>query len=176
MPEAQMIMMALMLFVIVVSYVLMLGLVKFAVSVIDKALPAKLRDAISSDTNGNARSLWTTVHFGAVGGHHSNEAIMVAVYLLALIVVFLVVYLFYAVINPERFWSARADGTRIRRNADAGSCLAADHPDPARYLFGQHPLGTLHDASRHGQSTKLDRIFDPIDNMIYFLIGRRVAG
>jgi K+-transporting ATPase KdpF subunit len=28
---------------------------------------------------------------------------MVAVYLLALIVVFLVVYLFYAVINPERF-------------------------------------------------------------------------
>jgi len=28
---------------------------------------------------------------------------MVAVYLLALIVVFLVAYLFYAVINPERF-------------------------------------------------------------------------
>ena len=52
-----MIMMALMLFVIVVSYVLMLGLVKFAESVIDKALPAKLRDAIPSDTNGNARSL-----------------------------------------------------------------------------------------------------------------------
>jgi K+-transporting ATPase KdpF subunit len=43
------------------------------------------------------------VHFGAVGGHDSKEAIMVAVYLLALIVVFLVVYLFYAVINPERF-------------------------------------------------------------------------
>jgi K+-transporting ATPase KdpF subunit len=32
-----------------------------------------------------------------------RRAIMVAVYLLALIVVFLVVYLFYAVINPERF-------------------------------------------------------------------------
>jgi K+-transporting ATPase KdpF subunit len=32
-----------------------------------------------------------------------KEAIMVAVYLLALIVVFLVAYLFYAVINPERF-------------------------------------------------------------------------
>ena len=44
-----MFMMALMLFVIVVSYLLMFGLVKFAVSVIDKALPAKLRDAISSD-------------------------------------------------------------------------------------------------------------------------------
>jgi K+-transporting ATPase KdpF subunit len=43
------------------------------------------------------------VHFGPVGGHESKEAIMVAVYLLALIVVFLVVYLFYAVINPERF-------------------------------------------------------------------------
>jgi K+-transporting ATPase KdpF subunit len=37
------------------------------------------------------------------GGHGPKEAIMVAVYLLALIVVFLVVYLFYAVINPERF-------------------------------------------------------------------------
>jgi K+-transporting ATPase KdpF subunit len=43
------------------------------------------------------------VHFGAVGGHDSKETIMVAVYLLALIVVFLVAYLFYAVINPERF-------------------------------------------------------------------------
>jgi K+-transporting ATPase KdpF subunit len=43
------------------------------------------------------------VRFGAVGGHDSKEAIMVAVYLLALIVVFLVAYLFYAVINPERF-------------------------------------------------------------------------
>jgi K+-transporting ATPase KdpF subunit len=43
------------------------------------------------------------VQFGAVGGHDSKEAIMVAVYLLALIVVFLVAYLFYAVINPERF-------------------------------------------------------------------------
>jgi K+-transporting ATPase KdpF subunit len=43
------------------------------------------------------------VHFGAVGGHDSKEAIMVAVYLLALIVASLVVYLFYAVINPERF-------------------------------------------------------------------------
>jgi len=28
---------------------------------------------------------------------------MVALYILALIVVFLVIYLFYAVINPERF-------------------------------------------------------------------------
>jgi hypothetical protein len=52
-----MIMMALMLFVIVVSYLLMFGLVKFAEGVIDKALPAKLRDAIASDINANARSL-----------------------------------------------------------------------------------------------------------------------
>jgi K+-transporting ATPase KdpF subunit len=43
------------------------------------------------------------VHFGAVGGDDSKEVIMIAVYLLALIVVFLVAYLFYAVINPERF-------------------------------------------------------------------------
>jgi K+-transporting ATPase KdpF subunit len=43
------------------------------------------------------------VHFGAAGGHDSKEAIMVAVYLLALLIIFLVVYLFYAVINPERF-------------------------------------------------------------------------
>jgi hypothetical protein len=40
-----MIMMALILFVIVVSYLLMLGLVKFAEGVIDKALPGRLRDA-----------------------------------------------------------------------------------------------------------------------------------
>jgi K+-transporting ATPase KdpF subunit len=45
----------------------------------------------------------TNVHFGAVGDHDQPEVIMVAVYLLALIVVFLVAYLFYAVINPERF-------------------------------------------------------------------------
>jgi K+-transporting ATPase KdpF subunit len=43
------------------------------------------------------------VHFGVAGGHDPKEAIMVAVYVLALIVVFLVTYLFYAVINPERF-------------------------------------------------------------------------
>jgi K+-transporting ATPase KdpF subunit len=43
------------------------------------------------------------VHFGVAGGHGPKETIMVAVYLLALIVVFLVAYLFYAVINPERF-------------------------------------------------------------------------
>jgi hypothetical protein len=51
-----MIMMALMLFVIVVSYLLMLGLVKFAEDVIE-ALPARLRDAVPSDSNANARSL-----------------------------------------------------------------------------------------------------------------------
>jgi K+-transporting ATPase KdpF subunit len=45
----------------------------------------------------------TAVHSGVAGGHDPKESIMVAVYLLALIVVFLVVYLFYAVINPERF-------------------------------------------------------------------------
>ena len=52
-----MIMMALMLLVIVVSYLLMLGLVKFADGVIDKALTARLRDAVPSDSNANARSL-----------------------------------------------------------------------------------------------------------------------
>jgi hypothetical protein len=57
MSEAEMIIMALMLFVIVVSYLLMLGLVKFAEGVIDKALPARLRDAVPSDSNANARSL-----------------------------------------------------------------------------------------------------------------------
>jgi K+-transporting ATPase KdpF subunit len=43
------------------------------------------------------------VHFGVAEGRGPKESIMVAVYLRALIVVFLVVYLFYAVINPERF-------------------------------------------------------------------------
>jgi hypothetical protein len=52
-----MFMMALMLFVIVVSYLLMFGLVKFAESVIDKALLARLRDAVPSDTNATTRSL-----------------------------------------------------------------------------------------------------------------------
>jgi hypothetical protein len=52
-----MILMVFMLLVIVVSYLLMLGLVKFAEGVIDKALRAKLRDAIPLDTNANARSL-----------------------------------------------------------------------------------------------------------------------
>ena len=55
--EAQMIMMALMLFVIVVFYLLMLGLVKFAEGVIDKSLPAKLHDAAPSEANAKARSL-----------------------------------------------------------------------------------------------------------------------
>jgi K+-transporting ATPase KdpF subunit len=39
----------------------------------------------------------------AAGGYDPKEAAMFAIYVLALIVVFLVVYLFYAVINPERF-------------------------------------------------------------------------
>ena len=52
-----MIMMALMLLVLVVSYLVMLGLVKFAESVINKALPARLRDAAPSDINAPARSL-----------------------------------------------------------------------------------------------------------------------
>jgi hypothetical protein len=49
--------MALMLFVIVVSYLLMLGLVKFAEGVIDKSPPAKLRDAAPSEATAKARSL-----------------------------------------------------------------------------------------------------------------------
>jgi hypothetical protein len=69
-----MFMMALMLFAIVVSYLLMFDLVKFAESVIDKALPSKLRDAIPSDTNANARSLSFSCRLSV-----------------------------YAVINPERF-------------------------------------------------------------------------
>jgi hypothetical protein len=52
-----MVLMALMLFVIVVFYLLMLGLVKFAEGVIDKGLSAKLRGAIPSDINPNPRSL-----------------------------------------------------------------------------------------------------------------------
>jgi potassium-transporting ATPase potassium-binding subunit len=38
------------------------------------------------------------------------------------------------------------------------------------------PLGRYMARIVTGQPTKLDRIFDPIDNAIYFLIGRRVAG
>ena len=52
-----MIMMALMLFVIVVSYFVMLSLVKFAEGVIDKALPGRLRDAVPSNSNASASSL-----------------------------------------------------------------------------------------------------------------------
>ena len=38
------------------------------------------------------------------------------------------------------------------------------------------PLGRYMARIVMGRPTKLDRIFDPIDNAIYFLIGRRVAG
>jgi K+-transporting ATPase ATPase A chain len=38
------------------------------------------------------------------------------------------------------------------------------------------PLGRYMARIVMGRPTKLDRIFDPIDNVIYFLIGRRVAG
>ena len=55
--EDQMFTMALMLFVIVVSYLLMLGLVKFAEGVIDKSPPAKLRDSAPSEATAKARSL-----------------------------------------------------------------------------------------------------------------------
>jgi hypothetical protein len=51
-----MFLMALMLLVIVVSYILLLGLVKFAEGVIDKGLPARLRDTVPSDTNVKASS------------------------------------------------------------------------------------------------------------------------
>ena len=37
------------------------------------------------------------------------------------------------------------------------------------------PLGRYMARIVMGRPTKLDRIFDPIDNAIYFLIGRRVA-
>jgi len=52
-----MIMMVLMLFVIVIFYLLMLGLVNFAEGVIDKSLPEKLRDAARSEASAKARSL-----------------------------------------------------------------------------------------------------------------------
>jgi hypothetical protein len=55
-PEAKMIMLALMRFVIVVSYLLMLNLVKFAEGIIDKALLGRSRDAIVSDKSADARS------------------------------------------------------------------------------------------------------------------------
>ena len=45
----------------------------------------------------------THLALAAAGKQDSNEALMIAVSVLTLIVVFLVVYLFYAVINPERF-------------------------------------------------------------------------
>ena len=48
--------MALMLFVFVVFYLLMLGLVKFAEGVIDKGLPAKVQGASPSETNPSPRS------------------------------------------------------------------------------------------------------------------------
>ena len=37
------------------------------------------------------------------------------------------------------------------------------------------PLGRYMARVVTGQSTMLDRIFDPIDNAIYFLIGRRIC-
>jgi K+-transporting ATPase ATPase A chain len=37
------------------------------------------------------------------------------------------------------------------------------------------PLGRYMARIVMGQPTKLDRVFNPIDNVIYFLIGRRVT-
>jgi hypothetical protein len=52
-----MVLMAVMLLVIIVSYLVMIRLVGFAEGVIDKGLPGKLRDAVPSDTTPNPRSL-----------------------------------------------------------------------------------------------------------------------
>jgi hypothetical protein len=51
-----MIMMALIRFAIVVSYLLMLNLVKFAEGIIDKAPFGRSHDATFSDTSADARS------------------------------------------------------------------------------------------------------------------------
>jgi hypothetical protein len=55
--EAQMILMALMLLVIIVAYLLMLGLVKFAEGVIDKGQQTALREAPLSGAKTSARSI-----------------------------------------------------------------------------------------------------------------------
>jgi hypothetical protein len=52
-----MVLMAVMLFVLVASYLLMLGVVKFAEGVIDKGLSAQLPAAAPADLKAKARSL-----------------------------------------------------------------------------------------------------------------------
>jgi hypothetical protein len=55
--EAQMVLMAFMLLVIIVAYLLMLGLVKFAEGVIDKGQQTALREAPLSGAKASARSI-----------------------------------------------------------------------------------------------------------------------
>ena len=55
--EAQMVLMALMLLVIIVAYLLMLGLVEFAEGVIDKGQQTALREAPLSGAKASARSI-----------------------------------------------------------------------------------------------------------------------
>lgn len=55
--EAQMVLIALMLVVIIVAYILMLGLVKFAEGVIDKGQQTALREAPLSGAKASARSI-----------------------------------------------------------------------------------------------------------------------
>ena len=54
--------------------------------------------------------------------------------------------------------------------------LAADRIDAADRISDQHSGGALSGHVVTGRKTVVDRLFDPIDNFIYLLIGRRICG
>ena len=91
----------LMFFVLIASYAAMFGLVKFAENVIAK--PQAGRGWRRGENRGQRRiSLKCRDRIGHAA-RNATEIAMVSVYVLALLVVLLVIYLFYAVINPEKF-------------------------------------------------------------------------
>ena len=92
-----------------------------------------------------------------------------ALYVLFAIVVALVIYLFYAVIHPERFCSPLRNAMTPQGWLQIGLTLLIG------FLISI-PVGRYLAQVATGRNSPLDRLFDPIDNCIYLLIGRRICG
>ena len=89
-----------------------------------------------------------------------------ALYVLMAIVVGLVIYLFYAVINPRK--------VLIGEITHVIPVLAADRAGIADRLSAQHSGRPLSRRHRHGSEDPVGFGFDPLDEAIYWLIGAAV--
>ena len=94
----------LMFVVLVASYALMFGLVKFTENVIAETRYGPASNGAAVTTEDTANTSVSKCHGGRVTTPRNlTEITMVSVYVLTLLVVLLVIYLFYAVINPQKF-------------------------------------------------------------------------